>query len=214
MPEPLKSRWEALDEETNWLHGRWKIYRQLFGTSPERVEVLNESAGAFFYIIQTVLMNDVELTLSKFADAARTSGRHNLTLESLVKDVSQFDATLCKELNGMLVDYRRLCQKVIHRRHKQLAHFDLATLMAEKSTPIPGASRQEIEDALRALRMFMNALQRKFTDAETAYGEIVLTTDGDQLLSVLQRGLRYQELAAAGAVDWDDLRQHSKYFGI
>jgi hypothetical protein len=60
----------------------------------------------------------------------------------------------------------------------------------------------------------MNALQRKFTDAETAYGEFVLTTDGDLLLSVLKQGLRYQELVAVGAVDWDDLRQHSKYFGI
>lgn len=214
MPEPLKAHWEALDEETNWLHERWKIYSQLFGTSPKRVEVLNESAGAFFYIIQIVLMKDVELTLSKFADAAITSGRQNLTLESLVKDVIQLDATVGKELEGKLVDYRQLCKKVIQRRHKQLAHFDLATLMAARSTPIPGASRQEIEDALRALRLFMNALQRKFTDAETAYGEIVLTTDGDLLLSVLEGGLRYQELVAAGAVDWDDLRQHSKYFGI
>ena len=215
MPEPLKSHWEALDEEIIWLHGRWKIYRQLFGTSPERVEVLNESAGAFFYIIQIVLLNDVELTLSKLADPAKTAGRQNLTLQSLVKDVSQLDdATLCKELQGMLVDYRQLCDKVIHRRNKQLAHFDLATLMAAKSTPIPGPSRQEIEDALLALRVFMNALQRKFTDAETAFGEFVLTTDGNLLLSVLKQGLRYQELAAAGAVDWDDLRQHSKYFGI
>jgi hypothetical protein len=55
MPEPLKSHWEALEEETIWLHRRWKIYHQLFGTSPRRVEVLSESAGAFFYIIEAVL---------------------------------------------------------------------------------------------------------------------------------------------------------------
>lgn len=75
--------------------------------------------------------------------------------------------------------------------------------MAERSAPIPASSRREIEEALVALRAFMNALQRKFTDAETAYGEIALTTDGDQLLSVLRRGLRYRELAAAGVVDWE-----------
>lgn len=215
MPEPLKSHWEALDEETTWLHGRWRIYRQLFGTSPERIEALNESARAFFYIIQIVLMDHVEITLSKFADPVKTGGRQNLTLESLVKDVSQLDAaTLSKELDGMLVDYRQLCRKVINRRNKQLAHFDLGTLMDAKSTPIPGPSRQEIEDALQALRVFMNAVQRKFTHAETAYAEFVLTTDGNLLLSVLKQGLRYQELAAAGVVDWDDLRQHSKYSGI
>ena len=160
-------------------------------------------------------MREVELTRSKFADRATTAGRQNLTLESLLKDVRQLDdATLCKELEGMLTDYRQLCGKVIHRRHKQLAHFDLATLMAAKSTPIPGASRQEIENALQALRAFMNTLQRKFTDAESGYAAVVLTTDGDLLLSILSQGLRYQELVGSGAVDWDDLRQHSKYFGI
>lgn len=214
MPEPLKSHWETLDEQTIWLHGRWKIYRQLFGSSPERIEVLNESAGAFFYTIEIVLMNDVQLTLSKLADPASTGGRQNLTLESLVKDARQIDASLGKELEGSLATYRRLCGKVKQRRNKQLAHYDHATLMTARSTPIPGPSRQEIEDALGELRNFMNALQRPFTDAETAYSEIVLTTDGDQLLSVLKQGLRYQELVDSSAVHWDDLRQNSKYSGV
>ena len=215
MPEPLKSHWEALDEETIWLHGRWKIYRQLFGTSPERVELLNESAGAFFYIIQLVLIDNVQLTLSKLADRPTIAGRQNLTLESLLNDISQLgDAILSKELAGKLVNYRQSCEKVIHRRNKQLAHYDLATLMAAKSTPIPGPSRQEIEDALLTLRAFMNALQRNFTDAETAYSEFILTTDGDLMLSILKQGLRYQKLVDTGIVDWNDLRQHSRHSGI
>ena len=202
MPEPLQSHWQALEEETIWLHGRWKIYRQLFGTSPERIEVLNESAGAFFYIINLVLMNDVELTLSKLADPTSTSGKQNLTLECLLNDLAELgDTTFYKEVARMLGEYRQRCKKVIHRRNKQLAHFDLATLMTAKSAPIPGPSRQEIEDALLALRIFMNALQRKFARTETAYRDILLTTDGDQLLLVLEHGLRYQHLEAAKAID-------------
>ena len=111
------------------------------------------------------------------------------------------DTTFYKEVARMLGEYRQRCKKVIHRRNKQLAHFDLATLMTAKSAPIPGPSRQEIEDALLALRIFMNALQRKFARTETAYRDILLTTDGDQLLLVLEHGLRYQHLEAAKAID-------------
>jgi hypothetical protein len=201
MPEPLKGHWEAIDEEVVWLHGRWIIYRQLFGTSPERVELLNESAATFFFIIQTVLLNDVQLTLSKLADPTMTSGRQNLTLESLVKDIDQLgDATLRREVDGMRADYQDRCRAVRHRRNKQLAHFDLATLIAGKNAPLPGPSRQEIEAALGVLRLFMNTLQQKFTHSETAYDQFILRSDGDQLLSVLKEGLRYEELVDAGSV--------------
>jgi hypothetical protein len=159
-------------------------------------------------------MNDVQLTLSKLADPASTFGRQNLTLESLVEDVHQINAKLGTDLEGSLATYRQICGKVKHRHNKQLAHYDLATLMTARSTPTPGPSRQEIEDALGELRNFMNALQRPFTDAVTAYSEFVLTTDGDQLLSVLKQGLRYGELVDSSAVHWDDLRQNSKYFGV
>ena len=215
MPEPLKSHFDALDAEIIWLHGRWKIYRQLFGTSPKRIDILNESARGFFLIIQNVLGDNLELTLSNLADRASTAGKKNLTLESLLNDLRQLNyPALYEELEGVLSKFKEMCKKVRHRRNKQLAHSDLKTLMSTGSNPIPGASREEIEDALLKLRAFMNALLRQFADATTAYEEIVLTWDGDVLLSVLKQGLRYHELVKAGTVPWDDLRSHSKYSGI
>lgn len=215
MPEPLRAHWEAIDDETIWLHGRWIIYRQLFGTSPERIELLNASAELFFWIIGGALLSDVQLTLSKLADRPKTAGRQNLTLESLVADIDQLgDALLCKELRGILADFRDKCKDVIHRRNKQLVHFDRATLLVAKSSPLPGPSRREIEGALSVLRLFMNTLQRRFTASETAYAAFALETDGDMLLSLLQQGLRYQELAADEIVAWNDLRDHSKFGAI
>lgn len=209
MPQPLRAHWDALDEEVKWLHGRWKIFRQLFGTSPDRIELLNRSAAAFFRIIQDVLMDSVQLTLSKLADRSQTAGRQNLTLDRLVADINSLgDTALSSELNEILTEYRDRCAQMKNRRNKQLAHYDFDTLLNAKSTPIPGPSREEIENGLEALRRFMNTLQRKFTEAETAYHRIVLTTDGELLALVLKRGLRYQELVDRGVVSWDDLRQH------
>jgi hypothetical protein len=210
MPESLRVHWDALDGEVIWLHGRWKVYRQLFGTSSERVDVLNQTSGTFFNIIQSVLMDSVQLTLSKLAERPRTSGQKNLTLASLIWDVEALgDAALGHALQDLLSAYRRSCAQLIHRRHKQLAHYDRATLLNQVSTPLPGPSRQEIEDALAVLRAFMNTLQRDFTQSETAYDHFVMTYDGDLLLSVLRQGLRYQELVRDGTLSWNDLREHS-----
>lgn len=98
-----------------------------------------------------------------------------------------------------------LCALMRHRRNKQLAHYDLQTLLTAKTTPLPGPSRQEIEEGLAMLRNFMNTLQQPFTNASTAYQEICLTTDGNLLAEVLRGGLRYHELVRTGVIPWNDL---------
>jgi len=46
----------------------WVTYRQLFGTSPERVELLNRSAGGFFHSVQSLFMNDICLRICRLTD--------------------------------------------------------------------------------------------------------------------------------------------------
>lgn len=75
--------WAEIDRETTWLHGRWMIYRQLYGTSEQRVDLLNECAGTFANVLQNVLLHDVQLSLSKLGDPAGHGARTNLTLEAL-----------------------------------------------------------------------------------------------------------------------------------
>jgi hypothetical protein len=82
-PLQIHTLWTTLDREITWLHGRWIIYRQLFGTNKERVELLNKSAGTFFNVLQDVLLHDVQLSLSKLGDPAGSGSRENMTLEAL-----------------------------------------------------------------------------------------------------------------------------------
>jgi len=84
-PQPIDSRfpaavqelWAELSTEVTWIHGRWIIYRQLFGTNKERVDLLNESAGTASWILQDLLLNDVQLSISKLSDPAGDVNRRN-----------------------------------------------------------------------------------------------------------------------------------------
>jgi hypothetical protein len=199
--------WRAIDYEVTWLHGRWAIYRQLYGTSEGRVDVLNRSAGTFSYMLQDVLLDDVQLGLAKLGDSATTrikgTAVENLTLRHLCQLVTA-TGELVSELQPLLARYDNACARARERRNKRIAHFDLRTMLTAKAS-LHGPSREEIEVALDALRRVMNCISLHFTETQTAYELIVLDSDGDSLIATLKRGLRYQELVKNGAIPRDDL---------
>jgi len=61
IPPFIAEVYEELKTEITWLHGRWTIYRQLFGQSEKRIDMLNECADAFFFILQDVLLGEVQV---------------------------------------------------------------------------------------------------------------------------------------------------------
>ncbi|WP_440223653.1 hypothetical protein ACQQ2N_00230 [Dokdonella sp. MW10] len=199
--------WQAIDYEVTWLHGRWAIYRQLYGTSEARVDVLNQSAGTFARMLQDVLLDDVQLGLAKLGDPASTPVRggraENLTLKNLLDRVIA-SGVLASELPPLLRRYEDACASIRDRRNKRIAHADLQINLEAKASLL-GPSREEIEVALKALRDVMNGVELHFTGTRTAYEFVVLQDDGDSLIAALTRGLRYQELVEQGAIPRDDL---------
>lgn len=214
FPAELQPIWNALTPEITWLHGRWIIYRQLFGTSPKRIEMLNEAAGTFFFVIQAVLLDEVQLTLGKLGDPAEQGRNRNMTLASLRDIVMQLGhSNLCRRLDVLLSTFDERCNRIRVRRNKRLAHYDFETLMNARSEPLEGASRQEIEDALASLREFVNEIERHFTNGMTAYEHFMLRDDGEALVATIMRGLRYEELARTQRIAWSDLME-SRYFKV
>ena len=61
----------------------WKWYKQLYGTNPERVELLNEVAPDFFAGIQQVLFDDIQMKICRLLDSPGRGTRANITLESV-----------------------------------------------------------------------------------------------------------------------------------
>jgi hypothetical protein len=216
IPEQLREVWAFLHSEVIWLHGRWEIYNQLYGESPGRIDFLNKTAPTFFAILQGILLNDVQLTLSKLADPAATLNRPNLTLETLLNGIEKLpDPQLAARLLPLLTEYRTACVKVKARRNKDIAHFDFAVQIApsQKAAALPGPSRQEIDTALTALRDLMKTVFGHFEGKHMAYEMFSLHDGANQLLFLLKQGLRYDELVEKGTIDRADLAG-SAYFGV
>jgi len=212
IPKELEDVYEKVRSEVILLHGWWLTYRQLYGTSKERVDLLNECAGFFFYLIQNALMDGTQLILTKLADRARTFGKKNMSLELICEVVNELgNEELFSSLNESLIRYRELCSIFKKHRDKRITHFDFETFVNETSISLPGVSRSMVEEALKELRYFMNQVDGFYLDTEMGYEYFNEPTGGDALIEALKRGLRYEELLRDKKIDFRDLEK-SRYY--
>ncbi len=79
----LKEAFTILKKEVVFLHARWQIYEQIYGISTDRIDLINKSASTFFYNLQFILLDDIELTISKLLDPAKQKSNKNLCLETM-----------------------------------------------------------------------------------------------------------------------------------
>lgn len=195
LPASIKDIFEELQNEITWLHGRWMIYRQLFGHSPKRIDLLNKCASVCFGIIQNVLKDEVQLSLCKLTDPARTGKQENLSLKTLQEHVEKLgDQILIASSSNLINEIYRKCESFRIHRHKRLAHFDFTTAMKGDFSLLPPTSRQMINEVLTLIQKYMNTIEIHYCKHETHY-EPFLDHDGDELVAFLKYGVLFEELS-------------------
>ena len=174
---------------------KWKIYRDLYGTSEKRIDLINACAANFFNFIEFTLRHDVILAFCRLSDPEKTTGHKNLSLEQLQKRIEiQADTSLSDCLGNLLNDFKDKCNKFRKLRNKQLAHLDLNTIIDKKAAPLPGVSRKNIEEALEILRTYMNKIEGFYNNSEVGYEHSAMLSGAEKLVSKIKSGLRYEKL--------------------
>src|SRR3989338_1759713 len=196
IPPQVAEVYKVLSEEVTWLHVRWICFRQLFVESDRRIEMLNECASTFFFIIQNVLIEEIQVCLSKLTDSAQSrkgKGDDNLSLEQLQSRLEQCgDANLATDNRITLNALLSKVKLIRDWRNKKLAHFDLLTAMKASPNQLPDVTRQMIEDALSLVRQYLNAIEQHYNISVIGYEHFITNSDGDALLATLRYGLRYE----------------------
>jgi hypothetical protein len=203
VPEPLRDIFIELKSAVVWLHGHWIVYRQLYGKSPERVELLNESAGTFFNLLQNILLHDMVLAIARLTDRSEVCGRENLVLGQLVEKLdSKSYSELIERLREHLIIISTKCEIFRKKRNREVAHSDLMTAL-KVDVELPGVSRQMFEDALAAIRDYMNEFEIYFSESSTAYEYFSMNSDGEALIWQLKRAADYRDGVNEGAIPRD-----------
>jgi hypothetical protein len=188
----LGSVFAELWQEVAWLHTVWGEYRAIFADSPAQLDIANEAAGAFFYMMQKVLWEAVLLHLARLTDPAIRGRKQNLAIPALQKLVKPELHMEVSALTQLCIDATAFARDW---RNRYIAHKDLPLALGDRTArPLQAASRRAVEDALSSLDELLNAIDRSYNDTTTMFAGIAPHTGAKRLLQVLHKGLSAEKV--------------------
>ena len=188
----------------------WKIYRQLYAHGEQRIALLNETGPMVFYVLQHLLLDEVTLAICRLTDPAVTGKKENHSLERLVAGVQEKE--LSEKLQAAMKKVKELAKPFRDRRNRAIAHSDLETKLQLETNPLPGISREMVENTLEQIRALMNAYDLHYFKNTTLYEEVILPlgADGDFLSEQLRRAIAFRDLERKNEIS-RELWTHGRY---
>jgi hypothetical protein len=179
--------YNALWNDVASLHVKWREYREMFGSTPERIELLNSAAGLFFRIVQDTLWDDTLLHLCRLTDPPQSAGRSNLTLRALPPLV--MDPLLRGEVSA-LVDQAVVATAFARDwRNRHLSHRDLALALNSGAQPLVRASRVQVSSAVAAIHAVLNKISERLLQSTLVMDVIAPARGAEAVLYVIRDGL-------------------------
>jgi len=187
----LGAVFHALKNDVAWLQVKWAEYRELFGTSPQRIDILNKAAGLFSRIVQDALWESVLLDLTRLTDPIEIGGKSNLTIAKLPELCDE--PALGSEVSELVETALKATKFARDWRNRRISHRDLMLAVDSAAKPLEPASRAQVSNAVRAIHSVLNHISEKVLD--TTLGDQVITpaTGSVSLLHVLRDGLEADE---------------------
>jgi len=179
--------YDAIYNEVVWLHVKWKQYVQLFGTNPERIDLLNQSASYFFRVIERTLWQDTLLHLTRLTDPPSTGGKQNLTIQRLPNLVG--DHPCLSEIRKLILVAREATAFARDWRNRRIAHRDLNLALQQGEEPLRSASRRQVNEAIAAVSKVLQQLYLAYTGSQIVFDKVFTFNDAVSLLYIIREGL-------------------------
>jgi hypothetical protein len=210
MGPELGAQFSELWQRVVKVHVYWGEFIEMFGSKPERLEIMNGSAPAFFHMVQGELGDSILLQLSRITDKTEIGKRKNLTIRNLPGLMADESArTEVQDLVDVAVEKTESCRA---HRNKLIAHDDLLiALQDEKAEPVSAPTKREIDEALRAIAAVMQAVNLHLCGSDMIFDTGNPRVHGFvELLYVMRAGLKAgeerEERLRAGKYTADDLK--------
>lgn len=185
IPSDIDEIYMALFQEVSHLHRKWGVFRHLYVSGPEIVDLINDAGRDFFGITQTLLAHDIVLTIGRLTDPKQSAGRDNLCLEQLIDFIDAAQHPKLRQNIGKIYSASKpkfSFAKIY--RNKLIAHNDFATKLARAPEP-PIPTTTDIDDGLEGICDVMNAVPRYFVGLDIAtvdYYDLVTRPGGENRL--------------------------------
>ena len=166
MGERLGKRYDELWQELVWLNVKWAQFVGLFGSKPERIDLLNGTAPLFFRVVQDTLLEDVLLHIARLTEHSRPKGRNEkLTIHTLpalvdprIRHGVSYGVKIAQQKAATCLDWR----------HRHIAHRNVALALGE-AQPLRPVTLKYIRDALASIAEVLNEVHKHYMDSEIGF---------------------------------------------
>lgn len=136
-----------LDQSVIGLVSLWDLYRSLFGTNKERVDLLNQASGYVTRAIQDSLHERIILGVCQISDPYDSRGRKNVTVLGLPKFLPEPEH--CIAMVPMIDAVKASTSFARDLRNKMIAHSDLEAVTG--SYAVDYSTRERIVAAIQSI---------------------------------------------------------------
>ncbi len=213
MGEELGSVFNKLYDEVLRLLSKWSEYVELFGKSKSRIDLLNNAAPWFFYIVQNTMYDETLLHICRLTESEESyRGKYkHLTIQNLTKLINkkeskgfegkELDAKK-KEIAKKIQPLKNLIEKATEKakpardwRDREIAHKDFKLNIEKGAEPLMPVSRKIVQDALEAITNVLKEVYDLYFAPFTKLRFDVPTKDGGalSLLYLIDDGLKADE---------------------
>jgi hypothetical protein len=188
VPSEIREFFSVLAFDVTWLNAKWKIYRQLFVSGNDVLDLLNSTAPSFFRILQDALKADIFLSISRLLDPPSTMGRKNASFDRLVEHLGSAGHDEAGAALRPIVDQMRAtCEQILKRRNRILAHRDLPSALRLDMEALRIIDPGTIGEAIALAGGALNKVEALLSDRSTAFQGITLHDDANHLLALLRQ---------------------------
>lgn len=186
--DELGAIYHALHNDVVWLHICWQQYRLLYGTKPERIDLLNSAGPMFFRIVQDMLFEQTLLDISRLTERSKMGKHAHLTLQRLVESLPAGNLQpAAMETLTEAIDAAAFAREW---RNRRIAHRELDLALDRAASPLSPASRATVDGALEAIGAVLNVVSLHYQQTETVFDGVGNMGDATQLLFILRDGVR------------------------
>jgi hypothetical protein len=191
----IEKIYKPLYQDICYIHTKWGIFRQLYVSDKNTVDILNKSGALFFRITQELLVDDIVLSLSRLTDPSKTFKKDNLSLEQLVDaiDESKFPK-LKDEASKQLENARIKCSFAREIRNKKIAHNDLTHRLQPKVSLYSKVTTTTIDDALLSIRELINKVATTFEGSTVCYEILISDNHVRKMIKRFQNAEEYWKI--------------------
>ncbi|MBL7847521.1 MAG: hypothetical protein JNL40_08645 [Cyclobacteriaceae bacterium] len=182
----------SLYNEIVWITYKWTEFKELYGSKESRIDLMNEAASLFFYIVQRVLWDNLLLGVARITDPPTTNGKKNITLKSICPLVADNEFRI--KIEASLKEILKESEFCRDWRNRWIAHMDYELVSNPQSAePLKPATRDKLESILRRIHALYNSISAKYLDSTVAFEYTNSIAGSVSLLRRIESGIRFEK---------------------